>query len=129
MNACPDPGSPKPLLLVVEEDRLLRWSLRQKFASAGWEVLDAGEGLAALDLAATRRFDLALVAVSLPDLDGAALAARLFSAQPGSRIVLMTSAERPGAVAPWAGGWPLVEKPFDLDELVFWASSFQAASR
>ena len=129
MNVSLEPGPPKPLLLVVEEDRLLRWSLREKFASAGWEVLEAGEGLAALDLAAARRFVLALVAVSLPDLDGAALAARLFAAQPGSRIVLMTSAERPGAVAPWAGGWPLVEKPFDLDELVSWASSFQAASR
>lgn len=124
-----EPGSSKPLLLVVEEDRLLRWSLREKFASAGWEILEAGEGLAALDLAAARRPDLALVAVSLPDLHGTALAARLFEAHPGARIVLMTSDERPGAVAPWAGGWPLVEKPFDLDELVSWASSFHAASR
>lgn len=125
----PESGSSKPLLLVVEEDRLLRWSLREKFSSAGWETLEAGEGLAALDLAAARRLDLALVAVSLPDLDGAALAARLFAAHPGARIVLMTSAERSGAVAPWAGGWPLVEKPFDLDELVSWASSFLASSR
>ncbi len=122
-------GSPKPRLLVADEDRLLRWSLREKFASAGWEVLEAGEGLAALDLLAPGRLDLALVAVSLPDLDGAALAARLFAAHPGARIVLMTSAERSGAVASWAGGWPLVEKPFDLDELVAWASSFHAASR
>ena len=125
----PESGSSKPLLLVVEEDRLLRWSLREKFASAGWEILEAGEGLAALDLAGTRRPDLALVAVSLPDLDGAALATRLFSAHPGARIVLMTSDERPGAVAPWAGGWPLVEKPFDLDELVSWAASFVASPR
>jgi DNA-binding response OmpR family regulator len=122
-------GSSKPLLLIVEEDRLLRWSLREKFASAGWEILEAGEGLAALNLAAARRLDLALVAVSLPDLHGTALAARLFAAHPGARIVLMTSDDRPGAVAPWAGGWPLVEKPFDLDELVSWASSFHAASR
>ncbi len=122
-------GSSKPLLLVVEEDRLLRWSLREKFASAGWEILETGEGLAALDLAAARRLDLALVAVSLPDLHGTALAARLFAAHPGARIVLMTSDERPGTVAPWAGGWPLVEKPFDLDELVSWASSFHASPR
>ncbi|MFI5181461.1 MAG: response regulator [Thermoanaerobaculia bacterium] len=119
----------KPLLLVVEEDRLLRWSLREKFASAGWEVLEAGEGLAALTVAADRPVDLALVAASLPDLDGGALAARLFQAHPSTRIVLMTSTERPGSVAPWAGGWPLLEKPFDLDELVSWASSFSASSR
>lgn len=124
-----EPRPSKPLLLVVDEDGLVRWSLHEKFASAGWEVLEAGEGLSALTAAAERPVELALVAVSLPDLDGAALAARLFQAHPGARIVLMTSAERPGAVAPWAGGWPLVEKPFDLDELVSWASSFQASSR
>ncbi len=125
----PEPHDTKPLLLVADEDRLLRWSLGQKFASAGWEVLEAGEGLQALRAAGGRPVELALVAASLPDLDGATLAAELFEAHPGARVVLMTSGERPGSVAPWAGGWPLLEKPFDLDELVSWASSFHAASR
>ncbi len=125
----PESRSDKPLLLVVDEDRLVRWSLREKFTSAGWEVLEAGEGLPALAASRGRPLELALVAASLPDLDGAELAARLYEAHPDARIVLMTSDERPGAVAPFAGGWPLVEKPFDLDELVSWASSFQLTSR
>ncbi len=125
----PESRSDKPLLLVVDEDRLVRWSLREKFTSAGWEVLEAGEGLPALAASSGRPLELALVAASLPDLDGAELAARLYEAHPDARIVLMTSDERPGAVAPFAGGWPLVEKPFDLDELVSWASSFQLTSR
>lgn len=124
-----EPRAPRPLLLVVDEDRLVRWSLKEKFAAAGWEALEAGEGLAALSAAEGRPVELALVAASLPDLDGPTLAARLFETHPSARIVLMTSAERSGAVASWAGGWPLVEKPFDLDELVSWASSFHAASR
>lgn len=111
----------KPALLVVEDDALLRWSLREKFAAAGWEVLEAASGFAGLAAAAGRPVDLALVAVSLPDLDGEALAARLSAAHPECRLVLMASAERPEAVASRAGGWPLLEKPFDLDELVGWA--------
>lgn len=117
----PDSAPPKPALLVVEDDALLRWSLREKFAAAGWEVLEAGSGFAGLSAVAGRAVDLALVAVSLPDVDGEALAARLSSAHPECRLVLMASAERPEAVAPRPGGWPLLEKPFDLDELVGWA--------
>ncbi|HUM01822.1 MAG TPA: response regulator [Thermoanaerobaculia bacterium] len=112
---------PKPSLLVVEDDALLRWSLREKFAAAGWEVLEAESGFAGLSAATGRAVDLALVAVSLPDLDGEALAAKLAAAHPECRLVLMASAERPEALAPRPGGWPLLEKPFDLDELVGWA--------
>ena len=110
-----------PVLLVVEDDPLLRWSLREKFTSAGWEVLEADSGFAGLSAASGRAVNLALVAVSLPDVDGAALAAKLSAAHPECRLVLMASAERPEAIAPRPGGWPLLEKPFDLDELVGWA--------
>jgi two-component system OmpR family response regulator len=86
-------------------------------------VIEAGSGFAALDAAARRSIALALVAVSLPDLDGAALAVQLVAAHPDCRIILMASAESPEAVAPRPGGWPVLEKPFDLDEIVRWAGS------
>jgi len=120
----PTPEGPvreTPTLLVVEDDRLLRWSLHEKLTAAGWEVIEAASGFAALEAAARRSIVLALVAVSLPDLDGAALAVQLASEHPECRIILMASAERPEAVAPRPGGWPVLEKPFDLDEIVRWA--------
>jgi DNA-binding response OmpR family regulator len=112
----------KPALLVVEDDRLLRWSLREKFRGAGWEVLEAASGMAGLSAAAGRPVDLALLAGSLPDADGEALAARLSVAHPECRVVLMGSAGREEAVAPRSSGWPTLEKPFDLDALVRWAA-------
>ncbi len=118
------PRSPvhrKPALLVVEDDHLLRWSLREKFRGAGWEVLEADSGAAGLSAAAGRPVDLALVAASLPDVEGTALAARLSLAHPECRVVLMGSAARE-AVAPRSQGWPTFEKPFDLDDLVTWAA-------
>ncbi len=119
------PESPvprKPALLVVEDDRLLRWSLREKFAVAGWEVLEAGSGGAGLSAAAGRPVDLALLAGSLPDVEGAALAASISSAHPECRVILMGSAGRGEAVGPRSSGWPTLEKPFDLDALVRWAA-------
>jgi len=123
VNIPEGPAGGVPALLVVEDDRLLRWSLREKFTAAGWKVIEAGSGFVGLEAAAGLPLALALVAVSLPDLDGAALAARLATAHPECRIVLMASAERPEAVARRPGGWPVLEKPFDLDEIVRWAAS------
>ncbi len=109
-------------LLVVDEDDLLRWSLREKFLAAGWDVVDAGSGFAALEAVEGRRLDLALVAVTLPDLDGAALGSKLAATQPRCRVVLMSSAEPPEALPSAAEGPPVLEKPFDLDAMVAWAS-------
>jgi two-component system OmpR family response regulator len=112
----------KPALLVVEDDHLLRWSLREKFRSAGWEVLEADSGAAGLSAAEGRPVDLVLLAASLRDAEGNDLASRLSAAHPECRIVLMGSAGRE-SVAPPSGGWPTFEKPFDLDEVVRWAAS------
>ena len=123
MSSPEGPAGGVSALLVVEDDRLLRWSLREKFKAAGWRVIEAGSGFAGLEAAAGLPLALALVAVSLPDLDGAALAARLAAAHPECRIVLMASAERPETIARRPGEWPVIEKPFDLDEIVRWAAS------
>jgi DNA-binding NtrC family response regulator len=117
------PSFPPRRLLVVDEDDLLRWSLREKFHAAGWEVVDARSGFAALDAAEGSPLDVALVAVTLPDLDGAALASQLAATHPRCRVVLMSSAEPPEALPSLPGGFPALEKPFDLDALVAWASS------
>ena len=111
-----------PALLVVEDDHLLRWSLREKFQGAGWEVLEADSGKSGLSAASGRPVDLALLAGSLPDVDGATLAAQISFAHPECHVVLMGGAGRGEAAAPSSGGWPTLEKPFDLDDLVRWAA-------
>ena len=114
--------APSRCLLVVDEDDLLRWSLREKFRAAGWDVVDASAGFAALEAAEGRHVDLALVAVTLPDLDGAALGSKLAATHPRGRVVLMSSAEPPEALPSSLEGPPVIEKPFDLDAMVAWAS-------
>jgi DNA-binding NtrC family response regulator len=116
------PSTPSRRLLVVDEDDLLRWSLREKFVAAGWDVVDAASGFASLEAAEGRRLDLALVAVTLPDLDGAALGSKLAATHPLCRVVLMSSAEPPEALPAGSDGAPVLEKPFDLDAMVAWAS-------
>jgi two-component system cell cycle response regulator DivK len=57
-------------ILVVEDHEDNRQILRDLLGSAGFEMLEAGDGEAALRMAAAERPDLILMDVQLPVLDG-----------------------------------------------------------
>ena len=65
------PDQPKPrVILLVEDDPPLAEIMRWTLAKDGFEVLLAGDGMAALALARERRPDLILSDVMLPKMDG-----------------------------------------------------------
>jgi len=66
------PEQPSAALLLVEPDRLARdlALLALTGAGAGYQVVSAGDGVEALALIQTRRFDLVLVNLLLPRLNG-----------------------------------------------------------
>ncbi len=68
-------GSPR--ILLVEDNPLTRGVVREMLLSGGYEVEEAPDGGAALDLAARRRPDLVLQDMALPDMDGMELLRRL----------------------------------------------------
>jgi PAS domain S-box-containing protein len=110
------------LLLVVEDDALLREVLAEKLTARGYRVLSAADATEAVQ----RYRDggeppaVLLTDVVLPGLDGPQLAQRLRQELPALRVVLQTGhpAERvgPGAVA--AGGDALLRKPYASEELL-----------
>ena len=57
-------------LLLVEDDQNLRKSVRALLAENGLEIIETGEGQAALDLLAARRFDCMILDLTLPDMTG-----------------------------------------------------------
>ncbi len=57
-------------LLVVDDERLIRWSLEQTLAKAGYVVSTASTGEAALAAAREDPPDLILLDLKLPDIDG-----------------------------------------------------------
>ena len=65
-------------ILIVDDERLVRWSLRQKCEEWGYQVLDADTGEAALRLARHESPDLVLLDVRLPDLSGLQVLEELF---------------------------------------------------
>lgn len=105
------------LVLVVDDDSMLREVVGRAIGDAGYRVLLAASGEEALTLASTLDGQLGLVVtdVRMPGMDGLTLALRLLRLRPGLPVVFMsgyTAHERstfPG---------PMLAKPFTLDQLL-----------
>ena len=81
-------------LLLVEDEDVLRMLVGQFLRGEGFEVSEAANGLEALELALLSRFDLMVVDVNMPQMDGYTLVSRLRAADVGiSCPVVMISTE------------------------------------
>ena len=56
--------------MIVDDERLVRWSLRQKCEEWGYQVVEADTGEIGLRLAQRESPDLVLLDVRLPDISG-----------------------------------------------------------
>ncbi len=106
------------VLLVVDDEFLIRWSLRTRLAASGYRVLEAAT-LAEARAALARGVDLVLLDVLLPDGNGLDLLEEL-QHDPAHPPVIMISAHATAEVAARAkaqGAFEFVHKPFDLEAI------------
>jgi CheY-like chemotaxis protein len=105
-------------VLVVDDEPALRGAFAEILEDAGYAVLTAADGQAALERAETEKPDLVLMDVMMPGLDGQrtsqAIRARADLPQPA--IVLMSAAPTRVRIDPSVNGF--LPKPFDLDDLL-----------
>jgi len=110
-----------PKVLIVDDERLVRWSLAEAFRSAGFTVLEAQDVQSGMDcLAAGAGLDAALLDCRLPDADGLVLCDAIHRAWPACVCVMMT-AFRTANLEPEAhrfGARRVIDKPFDVDDVV-----------
>lgn len=106
-------------ILVVDDDQATRLALAYALSDAGHRVTEATDGEEAIALAAEHTFDVALLDVRLPKIDGLTIFRRLRLAAPTTAVILMTAfATVPDAVATLReGAYDYVAKPFDPEEL------------
>jgi two-component system, OmpR family, response regulator MprA len=105
-------------VLIVEDDENLAHVLAGDLKLAGYEVMNAKTGLAALEIAAREQPDVVLLDLGLPDLDGLEVARRL-RADNAPVIIAVTArvsvSDRVDGL--YAGADDYITKPFALEEL------------
>jgi len=107
-------------LLLVEDERIVRITVRDALAKAGYRVTDLSDGSAALRAVEAERFDIVLTDVRLPGLDGIALFRRIRQIHTDAAVLLFTAhAELDDAVAVMReGARDYIQKPFEMEELL-----------
>ncbi len=111
--------TPVARLLVVEDDPTIGGGLEASLGAHGHRVVWERSGAAALRAAADRPFDLVLLDLGLPDLDGVEVCRRLRGTQPGAVLVILTARteEMDVVVGLEAGADDYLTKPVRLAEL------------
>jgi DNA-binding response OmpR family regulator len=107
------------LLLVEDEEKLAR-SLGAALERSGHLVDVAGDGEAALDFAAVYTYDLVVLDVMLPRLDGYEVLRRLRGQGDGAPVLMLTAREDVSSKVRGldAGADDYLTKPFELEELL-----------
>jgi CheY-like chemotaxis protein len=82
-------------ILVVDDDRTTLRMIRLQLEARGYEVETARDGAAALKRLAAARFDLVLLDVWMPGMDGLEVLARLRGSPQRPRVVVMTADDAP----------------------------------
>ena len=78
-------------VLVVEDDKLVNWSLVRSLTTWGFAVCPVFTGRDAVKELDNRGFDIVLLDYQLPDMDGLSVAHQVRHLRPAAVIVLLTS--------------------------------------
>lgn len=112
-------------ILIVDDDPVVRDSLGKWFESEGFDVEICPSAHTALEMMAKDGFDIALVDIRMPGVDGIELQARLKEIDPEMPVIIMTgyASVETAVRALKNGAYDYITKPFDPDELVHLVSN------
>lgn len=108
-------------ILVTDDEKAHRLMLRGHLEDAGYEVLEAGDGLEALGIVQNNHVDLVLLDLMMPRLDGMQTLPRLLVMVPELPVIMMTafSTIESAVKALKTGAADYLAKPLDVEELLF----------
>jgi DNA-binding NtrC family response regulator len=106
-------------IMVVDDEAVVRQSLYQWFTEDGYEVDAAADAAEALRLLQVNRYDLALVDIKMPGMDGMELQRRMREIDPELTVIIITAyaSVETAVQALKQGAFDYVTKPIDPDHL------------
>ncbi|MEA2416128.1 MAG: two-component system, OmpR family, response regulator CpxR [Thermoanaerobaculia bacterium] len=116
-----DKQSPECSILIVEDDASIRRLVRTVLLRQGYEVEIASDGLEAIAKLALANYDVIILDLMMPNLDGFSFMTAMARDTPERlKRVIITSAASPAVINERLKGIPfdLLPKPFDIHELL-----------
>jgi DNA-binding response OmpR family regulator len=107
------------MILLVEDEEAYRDVLARILTNAGYEVLQAADGIEALSLLEKSQIDLVISDILMPRLNGYALVARLRAKWPAMPVILTTGfLAQDAARTMMSGSVDFIPKPINIETLL-----------
>jgi DNA-binding NtrC family response regulator len=109
----------KERVLILEDEKLIRWSIREMLEQAAYEVVESQTGKEALARLSEDDFDLLLLDYRLPDATGIEILEWVRSEMPEVSVIMMTAygTVETAVQAMKLGVFDYLTKPVNLEEL------------
>ncbi len=109
-----------PKILIVDDAEFLRARISKMLRADSYEVLEAGNGVEAVETYKTNGPDVVLMDVSMPGMDGLTALKQIRAYDPQAKIVILTALgqESMALEAVRAGARDMVIKPIDRERVL-----------
>jgi DNA-binding NtrC family response regulator len=110
----------KNRILVVDDEDALRTVLSSELEGEGYHVRSAADGQEAINILGNQEFDLILLDIKMPNVDGFEVLKYVKDRQPKTKVVMLTGfADLKNAIeSKKLGAEDFVSKPYDLVDLL-----------
>lgn len=109
----------KGKILVVDDERLIRWYLRENLEKAGYEVIEADGGNVAVKAFSDSLPDIVLLDLNLPDISGIDVLRTVRTIDRDVPVIIITAFGNieTAVDAMRNGAYDFIEKPFEIEKL------------
>jgi DNA-binding NtrC family response regulator len=106
-------------ILIVDDEKNMRFLLREALSKEGHEVVTAETGMEAISMLGKDNYDCVLLDVRMPKMDGLETLEELLRINPEIPVILMTAygTKEVAMEAIRKGAYDYFTKPFDIDEM------------